>query len=147
MATGNITIRFEPTIPINVTKKAFEQALAKVGLDMLAQAVQGASKPFPPASQPFRPPHRRKGDHVAGLGVTSSRGGISLRTNVTGNAPHSKFLNEGTRNMFPRLTWEPVLFQPGSTTIKKKWINAIALEARKLVRTSRGLPANAPLGR
>jgi len=147
-ASGSIVLRIEPELPVAVTKKAFNEALRFVSEQMLSQAREITDKPYPPASQPFNPPHKRTGRHQAGLGVTgTSRSAISFRVNTKGDAPHSNLLQTGTSNMLPRLTWEHVLFQRGSTTLKKKWINMMALEARKIVRQSRGLAKNAPLGR
>lgn len=67
--------------------------------DALAKEIkQISSDPYPPASKPGKPPHRRSGKFVSGVHVIRTTNGALVRF----YAPYSKFLIYGTKHMDPR---------------------------------------------
>ena len=67
--------------------------------DALAKEIKAiSSDPYPPASKPGRPPHRRSGRFVGGIHVIRTARGALVRL----YAKHSKFLIYGTKHMDPR---------------------------------------------
>ena len=67
--------------------------------DKLAKEIQRiSSEPYPPASKPGRPPHRRSGKFVGGVHVIRTARGALVRF----YAPYSKYLIFGTKHMDPR---------------------------------------------
>jgi hypothetical protein len=80
----------------------FEKYVRKRGVtmaDKLAKEIKSiSSEPYPPASRPGRPPHRRSGRFVSGVHVIRTVNGALVRF----YAAHSKFLIYGTKNMKAR---------------------------------------------
>ena len=67
--------------------------------DKLAKEIISiSSEPYPPASRPGKPPHKRSGKFVGGIHVIRTANGALLRF----YAKHSKFLIFGTKYMDPR---------------------------------------------
>lgn len=68
--------------------------------------------PYPPASAPMHFPHRRTGEHQRGI-VYRTSPGPTPSLSFAGLAPHSRWLEYGTRTMAPRPTFRTAqkLFQ------------------------------------
>lgn len=68
--------------------------------EILVAAIQRSiSQPYPPASDPYQPPHLRKGNLYRGIHsfVTPD-----LKLVVVSSEPYSSFLEKGTAKMKPR---------------------------------------------
>lgn len=83
--------------------RAFETA----GKTLVAGTVRDVSTPWPPASRPGQPPHRRTGGLARGITHRVSRSGhtLSLAVGVPASSPvarQARALQGGTRRMAPR---------------------------------------------
>ena len=102
-------------------KQLTPELLKQTGDQLVRDLRAVVDVPYPPASAPGRPPHKRSGRLRAMLGarVVGDKAfvGSSARR---GSAPYPKFLEEGTSNMAPRPYLRPVVAFRTQNPIKLK---------------------------
>lgn len=84
---------------------AVATGMAVAGKALSASTARNINTPYPPASEPGTPPHRRSGDlHDAVThSVRRGMGTVVLRVGVPPGGPvYAAFLQGGTRRMAPR---------------------------------------------
>lgn len=91
------------------------------GLDLAGEVIVGEiqrlqSTPFPPASRPGEPPHRRTGE-LRDSWEHRVEGGDTLR--IDSSAEHSRFMEFGTRYISPRPSVRPAVRSQGAKVTSK----------------------------
>ena len=75
----------------------------KRGADRAAKMVRAkVSIPYPPASSPGNPPHRRTGRLMRSIRSRIGDRGNNVVVEVVATAPYASYLQEGTRRMLAR---------------------------------------------
>lgn len=114
----------------NVSRRllsAWGKAMSTVAREMEAEIRSSLQNPYPPASVPGRPPHRRTGYLAGSVAGTGDETGIRIR-----EAQYGRFLEGGTARMDPRPHVLPVLFTK-SFAPRKRWEKRIAALAKSYV--------------
>lgn len=117
-----------------VAKEAWESGLRSITREVKAQTQALIGKPFPPASKPLQPPHKRTGKLQAGITVVvekASRGKAAAIV-IKSNQDYGPMLEGGTVKMIRRPFGQVVL--TGSrrkATLSKKWRTKIARSAKR----------------
>ena len=99
---------------------AIGRAMAVVAKDIESEIRSTIQNPYPPASKPGNPPHRRSGYLSGSVNATGDEKGIRIR-----EAQYGFFLEGGTFQMDPRPHVRPVLFTKANQP-RKKWATRIA---------------------
>lgn len=86
--------------------------------------------PFPPASQPGEPPHRRTGNLRRNVEWWQNRKTLTVQVGVTVDAPYGLFLEFGTRKMAARPFIRPIM-EDMQSTIKNTMNRAAAIAFNK----------------
>jgi hypothetical protein len=86
---------------------AVEEGMAIAGKVLTASTVRSVSSPYPPASRPGQPPHRRSGGLAGAIGAKVSRSGrsVTLSVGVPAGSPvrrQAEALQRGTGRMAAR---------------------------------------------
>ena len=116
---------------INVSQRIGEQ-VESIATDMAKSAARrgvhegkrAVSTPYPPASLPGNPPHRRTGRFRRGINATVTavsrtlHGAIQIRGRVSSRAPYGKFLEFGTRRMRAR-PWAKIVLKGIGAAMRK----------------------------
>lgn len=117
-----------------VALAAWETGLRSIAGEVKAQTQALIAKPFPPASRPLQPPHKRSGRLQGGITVTVEKGtrGRAAAIVVKSNQVYGPMLERGTRKMAKRPFGQVVL--TGSRrkeTLSKKWVTKITRAAKR----------------
>jgi hypothetical protein len=72
--------------------------LNRSGVEVVDKVREAISKPYPPASSPGNPPHRRTGALWRSIFATEGND----RVTVAASEPHGEYLQRGTRRMAAR---------------------------------------------
>lgn len=101
-------------------RAALRRAMEATAEDMTKEIKRTISRPYPPASRPGRPPHRRTGDLRSSVNLRvigrSDKAAIGAYWGeMVDYAPHLEF---GTVNMDPRPFVHPILHGRGQ---RQKW--------------------------
>jgi HK97 gp10 family phage protein len=72
--------------------------LNRSGVEVVTKVREAINKPYPPASSPGNPPHRRTGALWRSVFATEAKDKVT----VAADAPHAEFLERGTRRMAAR---------------------------------------------
>ena len=126
----------------NVSLAAWESGLRSITADVKAQTQALISKPYPPASKPLQPPHKRSGRLQGGITVVVEKGarGRAAALVVKSDQPYANFVDKGTRKMVKR-PFAQVALTGGrrKETLSKKWVDRIARVAKaKSAKSSTG---------
>lgn len=116
---------------VNVSRRlltAWGKAMSVVAREMEEEIRASIQKPYPPASKPGNPPHRRSGYLAGSVTGTGDQKGIRIH-----EAQYGRFLEGGTARMDPRPHVLPVLFTK-SFAPRKKWEKRIAQLAKEFSR-------------
>ena len=98
---------FDANMVTGVTKAAMRRALQRVAPKMVAELQAVINKPYPPASQPGSPPHKRTGllqNTLQAVVVGHNR------IQILG-VDYGGFLEHGTQNIAPRPFLDPTITQ------------------------------------
>lgn len=95
---GTIIRRIATPKPRGTSTADRKQAARDFAEQLQKHIERHSSRPYPPASRPGQYPRVRSGQHLNGVNVTGTEKYIT----VASTAPHSLYLNEGTRNMSSR---------------------------------------------
>lgn len=115
-----------------VSLEAWATGLRSITKDVKAEVQALISKPYPPASRPFQPPHQRDGDLHDGITVVVEKGtrGRAAAIVVKSDQPYANWVDKGTRRMKPRPYSKQVLTGGRrKETLSKKWITRITRAA------------------
>lgn len=91
-------------------KAAVQEALDESIQRVVAEAKELVSEPYPPASSPGNPPHKRTGRGQEAIGWTSLPRKLEAYLTVALEGFHMVFLDLGTRHIAPR-PWVRPAFQ------------------------------------
>ena len=139
MADG-FKLNFPRVKVAKVATRAVRKAMETVARRETQRLKRSLSTPYPPASSPFKKPHRRTGNLQRGAKyIVNTRGVFQLVTSVG----YGKFLQKGTRNMAPRH-----IVNAADVTRINKFIHKLAKAAVPDKRASRGfrIPRGATKG-
>jgi hypothetical protein len=122
-----------------IAKEAWESGLRSIAREVKAETQALVSKPYPPASKPLQPPHKRSGKLQSGITVVVEKAtrGRAAALVVKSDQDYGAFLERGTRKMIRRPFGQVVL--TGSrrkTTLSKKWQTKIARAAKRKAATA-----------
>jgi hypothetical protein len=121
-----------------IAKEAWESGIRSIAREVKAETQALIDTPYPPASKPLTPPHKRSGKLHGGITVvveTASRGKAAALV-IKSDAPYANWVDKGTRKMVQRPFSRRVL--TGSrrgTALSKKWVAKIARAARAKSKT------------
>lgn len=127
---GQVIVRFPIAEVEEASKRALSRAAKEVAAEIEAYAIAKSSRPCDGRpgshSKPGQYPKMETGEFVSGLRVTGSNTGITFYS----QAPHGRYLEEGTINMDPR---------PWATKAAnaRNWMAKIAKLARQYTGGSR----------
>jgi len=118
-----------------VALEAWETGLRSIQGQVKAEVQSLIDKSYPPASKPFRPPHKRTGRLQKGITVVVEKGtrGRAAALVVKSSVPYGSYLEYGTIKMSPRPYARTVLMAGGrrGDKLKKKWTDQIARAAKQ----------------
>ena len=115
------------------TKRALYQATREVAAWLENAIKETIGTPYPPASTPGQPPHRRTGNLHDNLRITADTTGAGALNVWT--VPYGPFLEGGTSKMAPRPFVGPFLLgRRGPGMLKVSIEQEIARRARKHMR-------------
>ena len=109
--------------PLKIVQVALDKAKRQVANEMVAAIRSTIQIPYPPASVPGEPPHRRSGRLTKSVRIKATKAGLNVRT-----VSYGFYLEGGTSNMAPRPFIRPVLFDEGA---RVKWQRRISQLARR----------------
>lgn len=117
----------------DVSLAAWETGIRSITKDVKAETQALIDTPFPPASRPLTPPHKRSGKLHDGITVVVEKGarGRAAAIVIKSNQPYANWVDKGTKKMIKRPFTQRVL--TGSrrgTRLSKKWVARIARAAR-----------------